>query len=307
MPGALENRSMPRDVEFCARDGVVLRGRIWESPKTDSAEYVSLINAGAGIASSYYDRFGAFLADRNIPTLVYDYRGIGRSKPKTLRGFDASVEEWGCKDCDAALEWLCEAYPSSKRIVVGHSVGGFVTGFITNGELVDAMLLISAHTGYWGDYARNVRFPMFLLWHVFMPLVTRIVGYFPGQRLHMLEDLPKGVALEWAGRRRPEFWSHLKLADGKLDSTRVEALLARFEAVRANTLAVRFTDDPFATMEATDRILGLYRNASATVLTINSKAVESKKIGHFGFFRSRFRETLWPHVIDSLLQLEGGS
>ena len=162
--------------------------------------YVALVNAGAGIASRYYDRFAAFLAENGVPTLVYDYRGIGRSRPHSLRGFNASVEDWGSKDCAAAISWLQDHFPQAKILVVGHSIGGFVTGFVTNGALIDKMLLIGAHTGYWRDYSPAARPLMLLLWHVLMPAITSLLGYFPGKRLHLLEDLPKGVALEWAGR-----------------------------------------------------------------------------------------------------------
>jgi predicted alpha/beta hydrolase len=289
------------DLELYTRDNFSLAGRLWAVPGTRLVENVALINAGAGIASGYYDRFAAFLAENRIPTLVYDYRGIGRSRPKSLRGFQASVEEWGSKDCAAALEWLRNRYPRARRIVVGHSIGGFVTGFVTNGTLIDKMLLLSAHTGYWRDYAASVRPLMFMLWHVLMPAITRFVGYFPGRRLHLLEDLPKGVALEWAERLKPEFWWHLQLADGSLDTNFVEALRARFSAIRARTLAVRFTDDPFATAEATERILGLYRNASVFRLVLSAADGDGRKIGHFGFFNSRFRATLWPRVLEALL------
>jgi len=97
-----------------------------------------------------------------------------------------------------------------------------------------------------------------------MPTVTRMVGYFPGQRLHLLEDLPAGVALEWAARRKPDFWWHLKHANGGLDRALIANLLNRFDAIHAPTLAVRFSDDPFATKAATERILGLYKNAPAS-------------------------------------------
>jgi predicted alpha/beta hydrolase len=260
-----------------------------------------LINSGAGIQSRFYDRFAAFLAENGVPTVVYDYRGIGRSRPSSLRGFEASVEIWGSKDCAAVIDWLVERFPGAERLVVGHSVGGFVTGFATNGALIDQLLLVSAHTGYWQDYASRARFPMFLLWHVFMPAITRFVGYFPGRRLRISEDLPRGVALEWAARRKPEFWWHLKKDDGSIDNVLVQTFLARFEAIRARTLALQFADDPFATDNATARILGLYKNACVSRLILDAADGDGLKIGHFGFFRSRFRVNLWPRVLNAVL------
>ena len=289
------------DLELRARDGFPLAGRLWALPGVRLVQRAALVNSGAGIPSGFYDRFAAFLAQGGVPTLVYDYRGICRSRPASLRGFKASVEEWGSKDCAAALDWLKDRYPGAARVVVGHSIGGFVTGFVTNGTLIDKMLLVSAHTGYWRDYALRARLPMYLLWHVLMPTITRIVGYFPGQRLRLLEDLPMGVALEWAARRKPEFWWHLKHDDGSIDVALVETLLARFAAIRARTIALRFTDDPFATEEATERLLGLYENASATRLVLSAADGDGRKIGHFGFFSSRFRGTIWPRVLNALL------
>jgi len=300
-PSVLQTNAEGTDLQLRAADGYCLAARLWLAPSNPAFNSVALINAGAGIASGYYDRFAAFLAESGIPTLVYDYRGIGRSRPISLRGFRASVEEWGSKDCAAALEWLRARFPEAKRIVVGHSVGGFVTGFVTNGELIDRMLLVSAHTGYWRDYAARARSPMFMLWHLAMPAITRLVGYFPGGRLGLLEDLPKGVALEWAARRKPEFWWNLRQADGSFDTARVERLRARFAAIRAPALALRFTDDPFATEEATNRILGLYENASAVRMVLSAASGDGGRIGHFGFFRSRFRATLWPRVLEALL------
>lgn len=288
------------DVSLCPLDNFPLAGRLWASSFGPSNGYVALVNAGAGIASRYYDRFAAFLAENGIPTLVYDYRGIGRSRPNGLRGFSASVEEWGSKDCAAALSWLHAHFPQAKILVVGHSIGGFVTGFVTNGALIDKMLLVGAHTGYWRDYSPAARPFMLLLWHLLMPAITSLFGYFPGKRLRLLEDLPKGVALEWARRLKPEFWWNLKRADGMPDAARIQELLARFAAIHASALAIRFTDDPFATDAATKRLGELFVNASVVQFVLGPTEVGGQSIGHFGFFDARFRSTLWPLVVGVL-------
>ena len=288
------------DLALAATDGYPLAARLWASSEQSQPTKVALINAGAGIGFSYYDRFARFLSQSGIPTLVYDYRGIAKSRPRSLRGFAASVEDWGSKDCAAVLEWMATRFPGARRTVIGHSVGGFVTGFVTNGSMIDGMLLVGAHTGYWRDYAANSRLGMYLLWHTLMPALTRVVGYFPGRRLRLLEDLPAGVALEWANRREADFWWNLRKSDGGPDQARIESAIARFLAIRAPTLAMTFADDAFATEAATDRILGLYRNCPTTRRVVRPDDVGGQKIGHFGFFRSRFSDTLWPQVVEWL-------
>ena len=219
---------------------------------------VSIINAGAGIPAAYYTRFASFLADRGIPTLTYDYRGIGRSRPPSLKGFEASVAQWGDQDCVAVLKWAMTRFPAAQRAVIGHSVGGFVTGFVADAGLVDHLVFVGGHTGYWRDYAARARPGMWLLWHAFMPAVTRLMGYFPAHRLGLPEDLPAGITLEWANRRRPEFWWNLRRADGTLDRPRIEEILGRFQAFRGRGLALSLADDPFATAAATQRLCTLF-------------------------------------------------
>src|SRR5437762_1583565 len=91
------------DLKLCTRDSFQLAARLWSVPGDGAVHSAALINSGAGISSRFYDRFAAFLADNGVPTLVYDYRGICDSRPTALRGFQTSVEEWGSKDCAAAL------------------------------------------------------------------------------------------------------------------------------------------------------------------------------------------------------------
>ena len=289
-----------RDLILPATDSYPLAARLWASGEVIRPVTVALINAGAGIGFNYYDRFAQYLAANGMPTLIYDYRGIRQSRPHSLRGFKASVEDWGSKDCTAALEWLAGQFPGARRVVIGHSVGGFATGFVTNGRGIDRLLLVGGHTGYWRDYAARARPGMYLLWHMLMPALTYALGYFPGRRLHLLEDLPAGVALEWASRRRPDFWWNVTLPDGTPDLGRIEKALRSFQALHAPTLAIRFSDDPFATEPATHRILHLYENCSATQMVLGPSDAGGQKIGHFGFFRSRFRDTLWPRALEWL-------
>ncbi len=77
-------------------------------------------------------------------------------------------------------------------------------GATTNSSELSRLVFIGAHTGYFGDYRRMYQIPMAILWHGVMPLLTHALGYFPGRILHLGENIPAGVALQWASRRTPE-------------------------------------------------------------------------------------------------------
>src|SRR5258708_27600907 len=99
---------------------------------------------------------------------------------------------------------------------------------------------------------------MWVMWHAVMPAVTRTMGYFPARRLGLPEDLPAGVAYDWAARTRPDFNRNFRRTDGSLDHERFAVMRSRFAAIDVDVLAVTVSDDPFATHAATARLRGLF-------------------------------------------------
>lgn len=283
-------------VSFAASDRFLLTGTLHRPATTATPAACVVINAGAGIPATYYSRFATWLAAGGIPVLTYDYRGVGSSRPASLRGFQASVEDWGSKDCAAAIAAMAAAFPGVPIVLVGHSVGCFATGFLHDPAPVAGMVFVAPHTGYYGDYASRQRPAMWLAWHAMMPLVTRAVGYFPGRRLGLPEDLPRGVALEWAARRRPDFRWNLLLPDGTPDAARHAALQQRFAAFRGSALSIRVADDAFSTASGEARIEALFSGVRFEHAVFEPAACSGRAIGHFGFFRSKAREALWPRV-----------
>jgi len=121
------------------------------------------------------------------------------------------------------------------------------------------------------------------------------------------EGLAALASKNWAARRKPDFWWNTRLPDGLPDTVRITEVLGRFRSIRASVLALRFDDDPFATAAATDRVLGLYSACTAEQRLITRADAGGQKIGHFGFFRSRFRDTLWPEILRWVKAQGGGA
>src|SRR3546814_14267666 len=78
-------------------------------------------------------------------------------------------------------------------MVVGHSIGGFLPGLAPRLERCSAVLTVGAQYAYWRDYASSARLRHIIKWHIAMPALTAMLGYFPGSQLGWLEDLPAGV------------------------------------------------------------------------------------------------------------------
>ena len=200
-----EGKQIDEDnVEIVALDGYLLGGVYFiDRTFASDSNLVAILACGGGIPATKYRQFARFLAGGGIPTLTFDYRGIGRSRRGGLRGFSADVEDWSENDCGGAIAWLRRAHTHDRIVAITHSIGALLLGGAPNATQIARGVLVCAHTGYFGDYRIVYRLPMALMWHGIMPGLTKIIGYFPARRLGLGEDIPAGVALAWASRRKP--------------------------------------------------------------------------------------------------------
>ena len=261
----------------------------------------AVFNCGGGIQAAHYRRFARYLAGSGIPVLTYDYRGIGKSRPVRLRGFAATAEDWAEYDSGGAIAWLRCRYPKAALVGIAHSIGALLLGGAPNASELSYLVLVCSHTGYFRDYRRGYRLPMAVLWHGVMPALTRLFGYFPARRLGLGDDIPSGIALQWAGRRTPNL-EH----NGRGHSARANAGLARCRALRGRALVLSVTDDAFATEAGTRRLLSYFPNLNSQQLRVSPAEVGVRGVGHFGFFRRNAQATLWPRVLAYILQSTAG-
>jgi predicted alpha/beta hydrolase len=278
---------MPTPVIVVCRDGYSLSAQLWEPAGTARGSVI--VSSATGVLARYYARYAAFLCEHGFCVLTYDYRGIGGSRPATLRGANIRWRDWGDLDFDAAVRWMRERDPDGPLVAVGHSIGGFLPGFASAAVQVDRFLSVGAQYAYWRDYAPGHRLRMFAQWHLLMPALTRICGYFPGRRLGWLEDLPAGVALEWASRRaqlEQSFAAHER-----------DEVVRRFAAVRAPILAISITDDEYGTLPAIERGLRYYRGSHREHVRLCPEMLGESRVGHFDLFRERYRDGFWQATL----------
>ena len=254
------------------------------------------MHGGGGVPARRYRRFAAFLSECGIPVLTYDYRGIGLSRPPTLRGFAAGIEEWIEYDSAAAIAWLRERFPDRGIVGISHSIGALMLGGAPNAADQDHLVLISPHTAYVGDYRWLYRLPMALTWHGVMPMLTNIFGYFPGSRLRLGADLPARFALQWGGRLSPAF----RIPSAPGEARRMTRLLANCARLERPALVVVITDDAFATGSGIRRLRAYLPRVAVRYLVFAPADADMPRLGHFGFFGQRAGRALWPTVLANL-------
>lgn len=289
-PNANDIDAAPGTLRVPAADGYELGGFVWRQREPRAASRpVVIINAATSVRCRYYARFAAYLFEHGFDVITYDYRGIGESRPPALRGFRASWLDWGRLDFEGVLRYTTRSFPDQPIHVVGHSVGGFVLGLAPSNTLIRRVFTMGAQFAYWRDYAPKQKWRMFLAGHVFMPIATALLGYFPAKRLGWFEDTPKGVVRDW--------W---RLGSKTFPESKRQAIMQPCAAVTAPILALSVTDDAYGTVAAIERLLKYFTGSSTMHLRISPEQVGADAIGHFAFFSDRFERSLWPIARDWL-------
>ena len=249
-----------------------------------------LIVPAMGVPQPYYRPFAEWLSREGFAAATFDYRGTGLSRPDRMRGYQADIVDWARLDCAAMIDALAARAPGAPLYWVGHSLGGQILAFVPNLARVARAVTIATGSGYWRETQPRIRLPGLWLWLI-APLAVRLWGYFPGATLRKVGDVPGGVMLQW---RRWCLQREYAVGDG-------EHVRALYAAVRTPIASLSFTDDELMSARNTESIHGFYVNAPRTMKRIAAREVGARRIGHFGFFRAAFEQSLWRGQLLPLL------
>jgi len=274
---------------------VVLALRVYEPAGAARASVV--IGGAMGVRQSFYEAFARWMAQQGFRVTTFDYRGHGDSLHGAMRDVNADLFDWA-QDYEAVISAAKAALPMQPLYLLGHSLGAQLPGLLRKPGQVDGLLSVAAGSGYWRDNAPKLRRVVPYFWWVLVPLATRLCGYFPGRALKKVGDLPAGVILQW--RRWCLHPTYSVGAEGA-------AVAQSYGAVRFPVLALSMADDELMTLRGTHNLVNLYANTERRVESISPAELKVRRIGHFGFFRDQFRQSLWPRAVAALAQLGGGA
>jgi predicted alpha/beta hydrolase len=275
-----------------ARDGRPLGARLFR-PGGAPRGAVLLVNA-MGVGQGFYAPLGAWLAGEGFLTATFDYRGVGRSRAGPLREERADVLDWARLDAAAALDALAGVAPGLPLSWVGHSLGGQVLPFVDHARLARAVT-VAAGSGYWRENTPSLRRVSWLLWYLAVPISMPLAGYFPGRRLGMIGDLPRGVMAQW---RR---WC---LDPDYLVGVEGPAARAAFAAVRVPVTALSLEDDEYMSWRNVEALHACYTGTPVRHLRL-APADAGGPVGHFGFFRPGREDALWRRWLLPELEATG--
>jgi predicted alpha/beta hydrolase len=248
--------------------------------------HVIIINAATGVKQNFYSHFSTYLAGQGFHVYTYDYRGIGGSKHTSLKNFEATIQDWGELDFSAVISYVKQRHPLHWISVIGHSIGGQIIGLSSLSPKIDHIIMIAAQTPFWKHYRGTMLLKVWQLWHIMIPVLTHLFGYFPARSMGLFEDLPGPVAQQWSrwGKNRNYIFDELP------------AKKELFESLRQPALVYSFSDDQYAPLGAVEDLLSYYNNLKIERHHLHPSSISLKTIGHFSFFRKSSQDIFWNKI-----------
>ncbi|MCB0842863.1 MAG: alpha/beta hydrolase [Bacteroidetes bacterium] len=257
-------------------------------PTQSQPEYAVIMNSATGAKQSYFRYFAAYLAEKGILVITYDYSGIGQSAPESLVGYQTDLVQWGEDDMDAVVNFVVENYTYKKLVFVNQSVGGQIAPLCPSIHRIDGMVNVACSLPYWKLWPFPQRFVVLFNSLVMFP-ITALFGYFPGKKMGIMENLPKEVGRQWMRWvQQPHYL---------FDS--VEGATEKFASLTFPLISYSFDDDTTSPKNTIEALNVYYRNCELTYKHIYPDDIGVKSLGHFGFFREKCR-VLWDDLIEEM-------
>lgn len=274
----------PESITLRTADNYVVQALKY--PASGAAKGHLIVAGATGVPQLFYRNFAVYAAQNGYTTLTLDYRGIGLSKPASLRGFRMNYLDWAHQDLRAAVDAM--ASDDQPLFMVGHSFGGHAFGLLPNHERVARFYTFATGAGWHGWMPRAEQLKVLFMWRVLGPLITRWKGFLAWSNLKMGEDLPLDVYREWRHWCRfPRYF---------FDDPAMPQVASQFAAVTTPIIAANALDDLWAPPASRDAFMAAYCNAPYSALTIDPAKRNLGPIGHMGYFR-RSAQPLWDDVL----------
>lgn len=274
--------------DICAHNPLV--GYHFQSDKVTRG--VVVVAPAMGVEQKFYFDFARWLAEQGFEVLTFDYRGMGQSLHQPLAQVSITISDWVLQDCAYMIDKAALIAQGKPIYWLGHSLGGQVFAMIPNREKVTQLITVASGSGYWKISDIKIKSVALMLWFFLVPIATRLAGYFPGKKLGIIGDLPYGVMRQWRQ------WC---LNPDYLVGCEGNEVKKQYHGLTLPITALAFKDDELINYASFNKLHSFYQAANTQHQYISPQEQNLTHIGHFGFFRAKHAQTLWPAIISPIL------
>lgn len=151
-----------------------------------------------GVRATFYNKFANNLSSRGFNVITADWRGQGYSSVRASRTMNFGYKEY-IKDIKELIDYANIWFPDTKKIIVGHSLGGQIGSLLASrySNLLGGLILITScnvHYKGWKSWAAK---KIYIAAKIFYP-ISKIIGFFPGNIIGFGGKEARSVMKDWS-------------------------------------------------------------------------------------------------------------
>jgi len=268
-----ESRGVSQKV--CANDGVSSSYEILDVPNSKRGVFILL--PAMGVPSRFYRPFAKTLNVQGYSVVMTDLRGVGSSSVRASRHQNFGYEEMISLDIPTLIKEVKQDYTDQPIFLIGHSLGGQLSclhqSCCQQSERVDAIILIGAPSVYYKGWSFPFNFGALVFTHSSW-ILSKVMGYFPGNRLGFGGRQSERVIADWANFSRT---GQFNLSKSERD---YDLALSKLDI---NILCLSFADDHYAPQKTVNNLINKMPGAAICHDHLTSRQLGSTSVDHFNW------------------------
>lgn len=247
---------------------------------------VLVILPALGVKGSYYRNVAQHFAAHHYHVVTIDHRGHGHSSVRPSSSSDFGYREQIELEYAEIFRIIKNIFSQSKIVIIGHSLGGQMGSMFIGRytELADAIILNASCSTYhqgWGPVAGKGLY----VFALFCRLISKMLGYYPGNRIGFGNVEAAGVMRDWQHTATTgKFAAHGSEYD--------------YEQSMANStkpvLGITYEGDTSAPPLALQYLTSKFKKAPVKLLHLKLTDTTQKKYNHYSWARE-------PHLSFSVI------
>jgi len=236
---------------------------------------VFLMLPALGIRVKFYSKLADGLSAHGITTVLVEQRGNGESPYRPGDGSAFGLRDYLDTEIEAATQWVENNFSGVPIYIAGHSLGGHMASLAgaLNHERYSGIVRLACGFPYYKDFPQpSSTFIRAMILGI--PIMTRLLGYFPGNRLGFGGREYRDLMMDW------RLWAKSGLYENHLFPGSEVAVAAYTK----NVISIEFDQDTLAPDAALDRSTGQFKAAAITRLKLGREE-QGEYLGHINWGR----------------------
>ncbi len=241
----------------------------------DKSDVTFICLPAMGVRASFYENFAENLSELNYNVVTADWRGQGKSSVRASRAHDFGYEDI-IGDIKETIDYANAWFPNTKKVIVGHSLGGQLGSLYASryADEISGLILITSCNVHYKGWEKGTAMKLRFAGNVFYP-VSRVIGHFPGIKIGFGGKEARTVMKDWCSNALS---GKYEIANSSYD---YESALNKMSKP---VLSISVENDTLASKRAVENLYNKF-STTATIshVHLNSSKTGIKPLNHFSW------------------------